>query len=331
VLRFLKQKLDRWAINAAANALPCGSHDSAHVRQAAELLASDQFLQFPDAAAALVEGGNNTFQFPSTFPLDLPRNNTVHGRLFHAGRNWNSKPLVIIVHGWNAELHYLHVLPRIARGLNRRGINAALIELPLHLQRRPPRNSPCVHDFISDDLPTMLRAATQALADFHALARWAKEQGCPNVAIWGFSLGAWLAGLYISGNTRASHAVLTTPIIDLERGVRELSFCHPIRSSIAHSSLDLSKLNLSHRKPNIPPERVLVCQSEYDLFVPNETYAQLVKSWNLSQPATCKQSHLSVLISRTSMRATAEWLSRQLVPVTPALRSTATSAAAARA
>jgi len=236
------------------------------------------------------------------------------------------------VHGWNAELHYLYVLPRVARSLNRRGINAVLMELPLHLQRRPPRNSLCVRDFISDDLATMLRATTQALADFHALALWAREQGCSNIALWGFSLGGWLAGLYISGNTLASHAVLTTPIIDLERGVRELSFCHPVRSAIADAKFDLSKLNLSRQKPNIPPDRIRVCQSEYDLFVPNETYARLAKSWNLPPPAVCKQSHLSVLISRTSMRATVDWLSEKLAPITrPSLQSAATSAAAAQA
>lgn len=332
VLRFLKQKLDRWAIDAAANALPPGKHDPARVRRAAELLASDQFLRFPDATATLVEGERNSFQFPSSIPLSLPRNDIVHGKLFRTGSDWNSKPLVILVHGWNAELHYIYLLPRVARALSRRGINAALMELPLHLQRRPPRTSPCVRDFISDDLTTMLRATMQALADFHALAQWAREKGCPSIAIWGFSLGGWLAGLYISGNTLASHALLTTPIIDLERSVRELSFCHPFRRALGAEKLDLSKLNLAQRKANIAPQRILVCRSEYDLFVPNETYTQLAQSWNLPEPARCRQSHISVLLSRESMCKSVNWLSEQLAPITrPSLQSTAASAAAARA
>jgi pimeloyl-ACP methyl ester carboxylesterase len=327
VLRFLKQKLDGCAIEAAARALPPGQHDPARVRAAAALLASDQWLQFPESAAALTESAG-AFQFPSTVPLGLPRNDIVHGKLFRAGPAWKSQPLVLLVHGWNAELHYLYVLPHVARALNRRGLNAALIELPLHLQRRPPRSFAGARDFISDDLATMLRATNQALADFHALARWALAQGCPNVALWGFSLGGWLAGLYVSGNNLASHAILTTPIIDLARAVRELSFCHPIRASLANSELDLSSLNLSRRAPRIPPQNIRVCQSQYDLFVPNETYAQLTSAWNLPPPSVCPQSHLSVLLSRRSMRGTIDWLAQQFAPL---IRPSLPAPSAARA
>jgi pimeloyl-ACP methyl ester carboxylesterase len=315
VLRFWKQKLDRWAINLAAQALPPGKHDPARLGDAAELLASQQLLEFPDVTAELTEANDGGFRFPSSVPFGLPRNDLVHGRIFRAKGDWRAKPFVVLVHGWNAELHYLYILPKVARALNRRGINAAAIELPLHLQRRPPKDFPGARDFISDDLVTMLRATRQSLADFHAFARWAREQGTASVTLWGFSLGAWLAGLYICRRDLASSAVLTTPIIDLERAVRELPFCHPIRAALAESTLDFAPLNLAAQKPRISPEGIQVCQCEYDLFVPTETYEQLATSWNLP-PAVCQQSHLSVLFSRQSTRATIDWLSRQLAPVT---------------
>jgi hypothetical protein len=331
MLRFWKQKLDRWAINAAARALSAGKYDSARIRRAAELLADDRFLELPGKPADLVVQKSGAFQFRSNVLLELPRNDLVHGKLFRATGSWHSKPLVILVHGWNAELHYLYALPRVARALNRSGMNAALIELPLHLQRRPPRSASAVRDFISDDLATMLLATRQALADFHALAGWARAQGCPAVAIWGFSLGGWLAGLYICGETLASHAVLTTPIIDLERAVQELSFCHPVRAALApgtlpygrgsvardaSSELDLSRLNLTARKPRISPDHIHVSQCEYDLFVPPETYKQLAEAWQLPGARFCPQSHLTVLISRQSMRVTIDWLAQQLAPIT---------------
>jgi hypothetical protein len=125
VLRFLKQKLDRWAINCAAGALPPGQHNPERLCEATHLLASRQLLEFPDLPANLVHGENSSFHFDSSVPLGLPRNDRVHGELFRAAAEWQSKPLVIIVHGWNAELHYLYILPRLARALNRRGINAA--------------------------------------------------------------------------------------------------------------------------------------------------------------------------------------------------------------
>ncbi len=310
MFRGIKQKLDRWAIDAAAAALPAGRPNPDGLRAAAEILAATDLLEVGPATAELKEEPGGRFSFRSNVSLDLERNDIVHGRIFRCSGEWRSKPLVLLVHGWNAELHYLYVFPRVARALNRRGINAAVVELPFHLQRRPPRTA-LVHDFISDDLPTMLRATRQALSDFHSLAGWALAQGCPNVAIWGFSLGAWLAGLYISGETLVSHAVLTTPIIDLERAVQELPFCHPIRSGLANSQLDLSRLNLARMRPNIPPSHIRVCRCEYDLFVPMETYQQLVSAWNLSTPVVCAQSHLTVLISRQSTIATIDWLLQQ--------------------
>ena len=311
VLQSLKQKLDRWAINCAANALSPGQHNAERLTEAAQLLSSSQLLDVPDVTAHLIHSENNTYHFQSSLPLGLPRNDQVHGKFFRAGTDWKTKPLVILVHGWNAELHYTYVLPRLARALNRRGINAVLMELPLHLQRRPPRSAPCAHDFISDDLVIMLRATQQALADFHALARWARAQGCPNVAIWGFSLAAWLAGLYICASDLVSHAILTTPVIDLARAVRELPFCHPVRAALAEENLNLAKLNLTAHKPGISPNRIHICQSAYDLFVPPETLNQLTSAWHIPRVHTCLQSHLSVLISPRSMRVSLDWLAEQ--------------------
>ena len=115
VLPFLKQKLDRWAINLAANALPPGKYDAAQCREAARLLASRKLLEFPDVTAELVQTGNGAFHFDSSVSLKLPRNDCVHGKLFQTDSSWRSRPLVILVHGWNAELHYLYILPRLAR------------------------------------------------------------------------------------------------------------------------------------------------------------------------------------------------------------------------
>src|SRR5687768_4018455 len=196
MLKGLKQWIDRGAINVAAKSLAPGCPDETRVLRAREMLADPKLLRPIEETAQLMRGEKGAFQFASTVTSGAGRNDTVHGKLFLAGENWAAKPLAILVHGWNAELHYLYVLPFVARGLNRRGLNAALIELPFHLHRRPlDRNG--MRDFISDDLPGMLMATRQAISDIHALGRWAKAQGCPSVGVWGFSLGAWLTGLYI--------------------------------------------------------------------------------------------------------------------------------------
>ncbi|MGZ8898564.1 MAG: alpha/beta hydrolase family protein [Limisphaerales bacterium] len=295
----------------AAKSLPAGLPSPDKVSTAREILRQTDFLRSPDQTAQLTRGPDNAFYFPSHITTALPRNDTVHGKLFLAGKSWANRPFVILVHGWNAELHYLYILPFVARALNRHGLNAALIELPLHLHRRPLAGN-VMRDFISDDLPGMLLATRQAIADVHGLGKWAQAQGCPSVAIWGFSLGAWLAGLYICESALPAAAVLTTPISDLATAVRELSFCHPIRSSLNGTTLDLTPLNLTHHRPLIAPEAIQVMQSSYDLFAPAESYRDLAAAWRLNDWEKQPQGHISVLTSRRAMNNSIHWLEKRL-------------------
>ncbi|HEX7860074.1 MAG TPA: hypothetical protein VF773_07110 [Verrucomicrobiae bacterium] len=310
-MRGVKQLIDRQAIKVAAESLPQGVPRPALVSRARELLGRADFLAPGGSTGQLKLHEKDAFTFASAVETPQQKNNTVHGKLFRTRKSWATRPLVILVHGWNAELHFLYGLPWVARALNRRGLNAALIELPYHLHRRPlERNG--MRDFISDDLVGMLEATRQALADFDALGRWAKAQGCPSVGIWGFSLGAWLAGLYVCQTDFAKAAVLTTPVIDLERAVKELAFCHPIRSSMAAERLDLSALNLTRQRLRIAPEGVQLVESGYDLFVPEETYAELARDWKLPRWEKQPQGHISILTSRRAMRQSMDFFARNL-------------------
>jgi len=141
--------------------------------------------------------GPQDFHFPSWIQSRWQENNQVHGRLFRAGTDWNAKPSVIFLHGWNAEQQYRWQFPRLARHLVRAGVNVALIELPYHGHRRP-RQADAIQNFISYDLLHMLEAARQSVADTQALLTWLRAQGSPSVGLWGVSLGAWLSGLCVS-------------------------------------------------------------------------------------------------------------------------------------
>ena len=297
-------------MSLAAKSLDRGHSDQLKQRAAKELLANPELLK-PVEITPEINISGDSFQFTSNIVTSCPRNNVVHGRLFTVGEAWRKRPMVILVHGWNAELHYLHILPGLARTLNKQGLNAALIELPYHLQRRPGKATNGMRDFISDDLPGMLIATRQSISDIHALARWARAQGCPGVAVWGFSLGAWLAGLYVCESDLAAAAVLTTPVSNLSLAVKDLAFCHPIRASIDGATLELETLNLAGRSPKIPPAAVRVTQGVYDMFVPEETYRELAASWGLDRWETVPQSHISVLLSRKTMLNSVLWLGQQ--------------------
>jgi len=137
------------------------------------------------------------FEFRSPVASRWAENDRVFGKLFRAGPDWQKRPSVILLHGWNAELQYRWQFPFLARQLTGAGVNAAMFQLPYHGRRRP-REPGAIQNFISYDLLHMLEATRQALADTRALLAWLAEQGSPSVGLWGVSLGAWLAGLLIS-------------------------------------------------------------------------------------------------------------------------------------
>jgi dienelactone hydrolase len=254
-------------------------------------------------------GENGTFSYASPVRSASNINNRVFGRFFPAEKKWMSKPTVLLLHGWNAELCYRHLFPWLATRLQRQGWNTAMIELPYHMQRRP-RSGP-VTDFISTDLEGMLGATRQAVADIRAVGQWLQSQGSPSVGLWGFSLGAWLAGLTACVDDTLGFAVLTTPMARIDRGVAELPFCEPVRRSLQAHRVDLSGLNLASHRPRIDRQRLLLVESRHDLFVPPETVEELWRTWNRPEIWRVGHGHISVLVSFSVMERTIQWIARQ--------------------
>jgi len=309
----LFKSLDRIAILLATNGLPRCDPDANQRFQAAMLLADPNLFLPPDVTPDLRFLRGNHFVFPSTAPAGLVKNDAVHGRFFPCGDDWRRHATVILLHGWKADFHYLFVGPRLARSLNRRGLNAILFELPHHMRRREKRKPGAAQTgFICGHIPSMLHATRQAIADLHALLLWARGQGCPAVAVWGFSLGAWLAGLYLCSTPGPAAALLTTPIPDLERAVAELPFCAPIRAALAVSPVSLAPLNLASLQPRIPPGRILLTEGGHDLFAPAGACRSLAAAWGLPAWDTFPHSHISLLFSKAAMERSMDWLAQTL-------------------
>jgi dienelactone hydrolase len=310
-VRWLKQKMDRWAISAAAKALPRVAPDASQKSEVERTLARHDLFLPPESTPNVTLNGDFTWHFESSIRTPFAANNVVHGRLFPAGRDWRDYPSVVLVHGWNAEMHYLKVLPRVANALARAGMNGVLLELPYHLHRRPAREEK-ITDFISENIPRMLEATTQAVADLNGAIHWLKSAGSPRVGTWGFSLGGWLAGLHLCASPAQDAAVLMTPVSDLETAVRELEFCHPIRSALSVIPVSLAALNLHSRTPTINATRILLVEAQYDQFVPHSSYVELASAWKIEKWEPFRESHLSILISRRATRTALEWLATRL-------------------
>jgi len=312
VFKGFKQKLDHWAINAGYSTLAPPDPDAHQKTELERILADKDFLQPRRHLPELQFPNRWQFEFDSSVQLCCPESNGVRGWFLKAEKNWKSKPLTILVHGWNAEMHYQFVLPRLARRLRRGGISTMAFELPLHSHRRPqPPHR--IRNFISDDLPTMLHATRQSLADIHSILLWARAQGCPKVAIWGFSLGAWLAGLYLTVSGASDAGILTAPVTSMTLAIRELAFCAPIRAALKVATLDTAFLDLDLRQPLISPGNILLQEGEYDSFVSHATCERFARAWGITEWISAKQSHISILLSGPAMQDGVDWLGRKMI------------------
>ena len=166
VFRFLTTPLDRLALWSAHS----GQADRggcSHAAEAQQLLEGADFfcsgLAVPAEARFTSE---RDFCFHSPLATPWAENNIVPGKLHRAGKAWREKPAVILLHGWNGELGYRWQFPLLAWRLARRGVNAAMIELPYH-GRRKPRGPGVICNFISHDLLTVA-AVCDRLAILHA-------------------------------------------------------------------------------------------------------------------------------------------------------------------
>lgn len=308
MLGVLKKRLDLLAISAACKLSQTGVHQPGQLSAARSLLESAAFFHPETSLEMMPEFHTGTaFTFKTPLPSLWPENNIGYGHFHRCRSEWESRPTIILLHGWNAELCYRHLFPYIAKRARKRGFNTLFFELPLHSQRRP-RGSGAVTDWISDNLLSMLSATRQALLEIEGLALWLRAQGSPAVITWGYSLGAWLAGLHACHGSSAQGAVLATPVARMDLVVNTLSFCAPVRSALENQDFDFSKLNLEAHQPRMDPRSILLVQSIHDQFAPPETIENLHWKWQGSELWRVPHGHISLLFSLPTIEKTVRWL-----------------------
>jgi dienelactone hydrolase len=303
--------IDRWVIRFAAAKVSRQTGANPHLEQVQSLLQSPDFFAEGTPLPEVTFTGGKNFQFPSPVRTPFAENNLVHGVISRCGKNWRQKPAVILLHGFNDTRGYRRRLPWLAKTYNRRGVNSVMFELPYHFQRRP-RQAGAIQNFISDDVGGTIEAAHQALAEINCLVSWLLAQGCPRVALMGFSLGAWLGGLAACHDARISSVALITPVSRMDRMVQESPLCEPIRRGLKDHPMDLSRLNLQSHKPKMSRGYVLLVGAEYDLFVPKETTGELWQAWGTPEYWSLPQGHISILASTKKMKRAAKWVGLRL-------------------
>lgn len=296
----------------AAARLSDGAPLDACAREAEALLDRDDFFgENVEPPAEVVFDDREGFRFRSAFESRWASNNTVHGRLFPGGSNWRTRPSVILIHGYNADLAYLKAMPKWAERLAWRGINGALLELPFHLQRRP-KGAGAAGDFLSADLLTVAQATHQSMLDLQALLRWLKAEGAPSVGLWGNSLSGWLEGLLVANSDDVDCAAFLTPLSRMDRALAELEFAVQVRRSVVTSGFDANRLSLEEFHPRLSPEQMLFLVGRDDAFIPLETMRALSDAWGGPEARVFPHGHISILFSPEVADQTAEWLRDRL-------------------
>jgi pimeloyl-ACP methyl ester carboxylesterase len=208
-------------------------------------------------------------------------NNVVHGRFYRCGERWQERPVVILLHGLGDSLSYNVRFPLIARRCHQAGFNAAALVAPYHLQRRPRQLGGSLG--YSDSLQ-LAEATAQAIAEIRAMTGWLLGEGCPAVALWGVSLGAWHAGITVCRDSRLAAVVMDAPCVRMRPCAEQYAVRPRIRANLPRTSkrceeLNRTAMNLTMTQPVIPGKNILLIEGVYDLMCPKDDIEDLWQSW----------------------------------------------------
>jgi pimeloyl-ACP methyl ester carboxylesterase len=309
----LSKLLDWSAIQFAASRMPRADGQNPRLEEARQFLAGPDFIP-AESESARVEwdaGKPGRFRFPTPRPGRFAENNIVYGRLYGCQARWQERPAIVLLHGWNDLINHRVRFPFMARRCNRAGFNAVTLTLPYHFQRRP-RALGAWSNFLCPDVSRTAAAAAQAIAEMRALTGWLLREGCPSVALWGVSLGAWLAGLALCRDARWAAAVLTAPVVRLDRVIEELAFCRSIREGLQGRRIEVEMLNLTAARPALRPENILLIEGTHDLFMPPETIEELWQVWGRPDLWRLRHGHVGIVGAPGLTGRVLRWLAPRL-------------------
>ena len=277
------------------------------LEEALGCLNGPDFIPVASDPARIEFDGPRHFKFPTPRPGEEQENNIVYGRLHRCAERWQERPVIILLDG-NPAIGYHTGFPLIARRFNWAGFNVAALVAPHQLQRRPrlPFEENCLW---------WARAIAQSVAEIRALTGWLLDEGCPSVALVGFSFGGWLAGLTACSDPRITCAVLTVP------GVR-MRCCQPVvwrrvRETFqslrpAQDAMDATRLNLILSAPVIPKENILLIEGIHDLFADPPAIEELWRKWQQPEIWRLPHGHVSGQLRLGLMGRVLRWLTPRL-------------------
>jgi len=190
----------------------------AHARQAVPPV--DQpppQIQFAPWTLARSEPGSEVYRetFPSAIVTPYAVNNVVPLEVFLPSLAQGPVPVVLLLHYWGAT--DIKVEEALARDLNSRGIAAAIMALPYHLQRTPPGYK-SGELAVQADPDQLIVTMTQSVMDCRRAIDFLCTQpqiDSSKIGLAGASLGAVVSTLVYGVDPRISHVAFMLGGVDL--------------------------------------------------------------------------------------------------------------------
>lgn len=265
----------------------------------------------------LMEGGfEYQVKFPSPYRSGIPANDQVPLRIFLPEQR--PCPVVIILHYWGA--HDLRLERVLASELTSRGIGAALITLPYHLERTPP-GARSGESAIQPD-PVKLRAMVeQSVLDVRRTVDFLEsrpEVDKSRIGISGVSLGAIVGVGSFAVEPRISRASFLLGGIDLAKIIWSSSRLVPQRDILRREGFTESSLR--EALATIEPEGYLprnegvtfVVGGKFDSVVPGESTRMLISNIPNPRVLWLDTGHYGgVFVQRRLMREVARFFAAE--------------------
>jgi hypothetical protein len=260
------------------------------------------------------------FTFPTLHPMRFPETNTAVGRLYRNTRA-GTTPVVLISHGWAHKtlgtVEHLYVRPFL-----KAGFSVVFVAHPLHFERTPP-GAYSGELVVSADVVLTVEAFRQGVIDMLGAANWLRAAGHGPIGLFGYSLGAYLAGIMAAVRGDWAFVVLggagdspVSPIFDtpLGRNIREdLAAC---------GMLDRDKVTRAWRiispgafRPKVPRERILLLAGRYDRIMLPASVRRLWNAWGRPRLAWLDRGHYGLLATNRGLMARAIPFMRALTPL----------------
>jgi pimeloyl-ACP methyl ester carboxylesterase len=256
------------------------------------------------------------FEFSSECASPWRRNNTVRGWVCLTHSSPQSRPTVVILHGWNhggwQSVYYIAV----CRWLAQHGINSVFFDLPHHGSRRltghgEPRN------FLTDDLADGILAARQAVSDTRQVIRGLRAAGFENLGLWGISLGGWIGALTMAREDSLQFAALTTPAARLDEIIAAQPFAASLRARFAEDGVSLNEaadgirfLLPKHQRLRLNREQIFLASAQHDQFVSVPSVEELWTVWGRPRIERYAHGHITILVAPRALQDLAEFFAR---------------------